>query len=150
MAGRSFAERLAWPEVGVEAIGCRVLDDVGPRVPGAERRRLDRIAHLAIVAAEEATADAGWDVLAAADGRRGMVVGIGFGGISTLTSQHLVLRERGWKRLSPFAVPAVMPSGVAAVLAIRHAVTGPVLTVSSACASGTQALGEAIGSSGRA
>ena len=72
-----------------------------------------------------------------------MVVGIGFGGISTLTSQHLVLRERGWKRLSPFAVPAVMPSGVAAVLAIRHAVTGPVLTVSSACASGTQALGEA-------
>jgi 3-oxoacyl-[acyl-carrier-protein] synthase II len=71
------------------------------------------------------------------------VAGIGFGGITTLTDEHRVLLEDGPRRLSPFGVATVMPSALAAFASIRFGVKGPVMTVTSACASGTQALVEA-------
>ena len=143
-SGKSFAELVEWPEYGVTAVGCRVPEsdlDAG-RLVHADRRRLDRIAHLSILAADQAIADANFLASQFDAGRCGLMAGIGFGGISTLTAQHAVLQRSGPRRMSPFAVPACMPSGAAAVLAMRYGLDGPVATIASACASGTQAIGE--------
>lgn len=143
-SGMSFAELLEWPDLKLRAIGCRVNDDdVLASLTTPERRRLDRIAHLSLAAATEATDEARYVASRVAPERRGIIVGIGFGGIATLTSQQRLLHDRGPRAVSPFGLPAAIPSAVAGTLSIRFGVTGPVTTVSSACASGTQALGEA-------
>lgn len=134
-------ERLAIASEDLPLYGCSVID--GPWLDAfstAERRRLDRISLLGLAAAQQAINASGLDMTALRGERFGVVVGVGFGGIQTLTSEHQVMLERGWRRLSPFGVVATMPSSLAAVVSIRFAAKGPTVTVSSACASGTQAL----------
>jgi 3-oxoacyl-[acyl-carrier-protein] synthase II len=146
LSGKSFARRLDLDAPGLTLIGCPVPD--GPWLDvlsHADRRRIDRITQLSIAAAQSAVDDAHGAIPDDAEGQRervAVVAGIGFGGISTLSEQHRNFLEKGWRRISPFAVPAVMPSAVAANLSIRFGANGPVTTVTSACASGTQAIGE--------
>ncbi len=110
-----------------------------------EARRSDRFAQLAIGAATEAIADAGWD-----DGEPpcdsvdvGCVIGSGIGGMRTLEDSCTVLRERGPERVSPLCIPLIMGNAAAGLVAMRHGLRGPVLGVMSACASGTHAIGTA-------
>src|SRR3954452_22846763 len=96
---------------------------VGARLPRAsafdpeavmtakEARRSDRYTHMAVVAAEEALAMAGWGDEPPYDGRRvATMLGTGIGGITTLESQFDVLRDSGPRRLSPLGVPMMMPN----------------------------------------
>jgi 3-oxoacyl-[acyl-carrier-protein] synthase II len=107
----------------------------------ADRRRLDRIVLLGLAAANQA---AHAELLSmVAPRRRSVVSGIGFGGISTLTSQHKLMLESGHRRLSPFGIPTIMTSALSAFASLRYEVRGPMMTVSSACASGGQAIAEA-------
>lgn len=107
-------------------------------------RRSDRFTQLALAAASEAIADAGWDGELPYDGRRiGCIIGTGIGGIGTLEGAHDTLRDRGPERVPPLAVPLMMSNAAPAAVAMRHELRGPVFGVVSACAAGAHAIGAA-------
>ena len=87
-----------------------------------QRRRLDRVQQMALVAAREAWADAGKPDVEPE--RLGVCVTSGIGGITTLLDQYDVLKERGPSRVSPHTVPMLMPNGPAAVVAPRNRCAG--------------------------
>jgi len=108
-----------------------------------EARRLDRFSQYALAAAMQAIEQAG---LAVADGNRdriGVVVGTGIGGIGVLVEQMQGFAERGASRVSPFLVPMMIPDNAAGMIAIHMGLRGPNMAVVTACASGTNAVGEA-------
>lgn len=107
-----------------------------------ERRRADRFAQLALVAAREAAAAAGWDaVLPSGSERVGCIVGTGFGGIATIEDQHHALRDRGAGALSPLAIPLMMANAASGVLAMELGLRGECYGTVSACAAGAHAIG---------
>ncbi len=109
-----------------------------------EARRADRFTQLALVAADEAIADAGWEDGPPGDlGRVGCIVGTGIGGLGSLEEQEGVLRDRGPKQVSPLSVPLMMGNAGAAAVAMRHGLHGQTYGVVSACAAGAHALGAA-------
>jgi 3-oxoacyl-[acyl-carrier-protein] synthase II len=111
-------------------------------LPPKEARRFDRVVLLALAAAREALAGAG--LAGAADPERvGVALGSGIGGLATLEDSIAVLRERGPRRVSPFAIPMLIGNMPAGAIAIRHGLRGPNLGLVSACASGAHAIGEA-------
>jgi 3-oxoacyl-[acyl-carrier-protein] synthase II len=75
--------------------------------------------------------------------RVGILIGSGIGGISTLIEQYDVLRQRGPERVSPFLIPMMISDSAAGNIAIRIGARGPNMSLATACASGTNALGEA-------
>jgi 3-oxoacyl-[acyl-carrier-protein] synthase II len=109
-----------------------------------EARRADRFTQLALVAAAEALADAGWDEQPYDPRRVGSIVGTGIGGITTLENNHTALIETGPKKVSPLAVPLMMSNAGSAAVAMRHGFRGPVFGVVSACAAGAHAIGAAV------
>ncbi len=109
-----------------------------------EARRLDRFAQMAVVAAGEATAQAGFgEELPYEAHRIGCVVGTGIGGLPSLEENQRKLIERGEKAVSPLAVPLMMGNAAAAAVAMRHGLHGHCYGVVSACAAGAHALGDA-------
>jgi 3-oxoacyl-[acyl-carrier-protein] synthase II len=145
LRGTSFVSRLPVELDGLVLIGAPVDD--GHRdivLPPPERRRVDRLTDLALTAATEAAADARLTELGVVPERFGAVVGTGSGATATFTEQYDRLRQRGWRAVSPYAIPSGLPNGVTTALALRFLCRGPVTTVSNACASGTQAVAEAV------
>ena len=110
-----------------------------------EQRRNDRYTQLALVATREALADAGLperlDGLLAE--RTGIVLGTGIGGGSTFAEQAAISVDKGPDRISPFLIPMAIPNLAAGQAAIVFGALGPNFAVSSACATGGHALGEA-------
>ena len=103
-----------------------------------QANRLDRSQQLALVAAEEAWADAGSPVV---DGTRlAVVIGTAIGGIETLLDAHDVLGAAGARRVSPRTVPMLMANAAAAQISIARGARGGAYTTVSACASGAEAL----------
>jgi 3-oxoacyl-[acyl-carrier-protein] synthase II len=146
LSGRSFTRHLDLEICdGEKAIGGAVSDESWLGVLAhTERRRCDRIVQLGLAAAREALDQAGLARETVVDPFRfGAVVGIGFGGVSMLLEAHEEALAQGWRRISPFGIPAVMPSSLAGAVAIDAGIRGPVSTVSSACASGTHAIVDA-------
>ncbi len=114
-----------------------------------EIRRLDRFSQLAVVAAAEAIADAGWDGGGAGGVpydpmRIGCILATGIGGIQTIELQHDVLRDRGPARMSPLGIPAQMPNAAAAAVSMKFGLKGQMYSVVSACSSGAHAIGCAL------
>jgi 3-oxoacyl-[acyl-carrier-protein] synthase II len=107
-------------------------------LPRVQARRMDRCQQAAMVAAREAWADAGRPDVDPA--RLAVVIGTGVGGVSTLLDQDDVLEEQGPKRVSPLAVPMLMPNGPAAWVSLEYGARAGVYTPVSACASGAEAL----------
>lgn len=116
-----------------------------------EGRRLDRFAQFAISAAAQALVDAGALPEVAATGtlpgvdsdRAGVLIGSGIGGATSWETQAGVRAERGDRAVSPLTVPMVMPNAAAAAVSMRWDLRGPCETVSTACATGTHAIGGA-------
>jgi 3-oxoacyl-[acyl-carrier-protein] synthase II len=107
-------------------------------------RRTDRFTQLAVVAADQAIADADLKFRENGDNRNVRVIlGTGIGGIKTLLDGYDTLRERGPKRVSALLVPMMMPNAGAGEIAIRHGLHGLAMSLSSACATGSNAIGEA-------
>lgn len=104
-------------------------------------RRADRFEHLAVAATLEALGQSG--PLSTNPERIGVVLGTGIGGVLTHEEQTLVLHEKGGRRVSPFTIPMMMPNAAAAAISIAHGFQGPCETLSTACASGTNAIGQA-------
>jgi len=111
--------------------------------PPKEARRMDLFVQYALVAGREAIRDSGLSFDGALQERTAVIIGSGIGGMNTLVEQLLVLKERGPNRVSPFFVPMVLPDTAAGTLAIEFGLKGPNMAVTSACASGANAIGEA-------
>ena len=107
-----------------------------------EARKLDRNQQLALIASREAWADAGSPDVDPA--RLGVVVATGIGGIVSLLDNYDTLLERGWTRVSPMAVPQLMPNGAAAWVGLDLCAKAGIHTPVSACASGAEAIGYAL------
>ena len=107
-----------------------------------EARKLDRNQQLALIASREAWADAGSPDVDPA--RLGVVVATGIGGIVSLLDNYDTLLERGWTRVSPMAVPQLMPNGAAAWVGLDLGAKAGIHTPVSACASGAEAIGYAL------
>jgi len=125
--------------IGGEVQGELDLGDLS----GKEARRFDRVISLAVAAARQAAAEA-----CLSDGldpdRCGVAFGSGIGGLSTLEASHSTIQSRGPKRVSPFTIPMIISNMSAGVLAIQHGLRGPNLCPVAACATGAQAIGEAL------
>jgi 3-oxoacyl-[acyl-carrier-protein] synthase II len=111
----------------------------GPR----EARKMDRFTQLALAATLEALGQAGLAIDEANRDRVGVLIGTGIGGISTLLEQVEVMRERGPERVSPFLIPMMIADGAAGMIAIRLGARGPNMAITTACATGTNTIGEA-------
>ena len=109
-----------------------------------EARRLDRYVQFALVAAGQAMKDSGLEITAKNAGRVGVVYGTGIGGIGTLLKEHDVMLSKGPGRVGPFFVPMMLADTAPGLIAITHGCKGPNMSVSSACASSANALGEAM------
>jgi 3-oxoacyl-[acyl-carrier-protein] synthase II len=132
---------------------CGILDGVGActdfepseLLSVKEIRRLDRFSQLALVAAAEAVADAGWDGGHPYDPfRAGCIVATGIGGIQTVEAQLDVQRERGAERMSPLGIPSQMPNAAAAAISMKYGLKGQAFAVASACSSGAHGIGSAL------
>ncbi|NIS81286.1 MAG: beta-ketoacyl-ACP synthase II [Anaerolineales bacterium] len=106
-------------------------------------RRTDRFTQFALVATEEAINHAGLKVDEHMGARVGVVMGTGIGGIGTLVRENDTYHQRGARRVSPFMVPMMLPDSAAGQLAIRFGLRGPNMAVVTACASGSNSIGEA-------
>lgn len=109
-----------------------------------EIRRMDRSTHFAMAAAQMAIEDAGLEPEKEDRERIGVVFGSGIGGIETLENQILVMAAKGPGKVSPFLVPMMIPNISASQIAIRYGFKGPNITTVTACASATNAIGEAV------
>lgn len=110
---------------------------------GKDSRRMDRFCQFSAVAAQQAVEHSGLIVNDHNRDRIGVIVGTGIGGIGTLLEQVEVLRERGADRVSPFLVPMMIADNAAGTIAIRMGVRGPNAAFVTACATGSNAVGEA-------
>ena len=108
-----------------------------------EARRLDRYTQYALASAIQAVGNS--QLLINEDNREriGVVLGTGIGGMETLNKQLEVFYERGPSRVSPFMIPMMLPDTAAGTIAIHFGVRGPNMAVVTACATGTNAIGEA-------
>jgi 3-oxoacyl-[acyl-carrier-protein] synthase II len=142
-ASGTAAQVVTFPELPDQpSLACRAEGfDPAERLERHEIRRLDRSHQMALWAAGDAMREAG--ASPAAD-RCAVVVGIGLGSPGFHEEQYRTFIERGFRAVSPLAIPVVMPNSVAAHLAIKYGFTGPSITVTSACASGVMAIGEAL------
>jgi 3-oxoacyl-[acyl-carrier-protein] synthase II len=108
-----------------------------------EVRRMDRFAHFAVAAAKEALTSSGLKVDDSNNHNIGVIIGSGIGGLTTLYQEMKVLLEQGPKRVSPFLVPMMITDMAASQVSIQLGIKGPNLCVTSACSSGSDAIGVA-------
>lgn len=109
-----------------------------------EARRMDRYTQFAVAATKIALDDSGLDLEKTNKERIGVILGSGIGGMETLEDQSKVLAEKGPNRISPFFVPMMIVNMAAGQIAITVGAQGPNFTVVTACASATNAIGEAF------
>lgn len=146
LAGKSgFGPITQFDPEGHQATGaCEVKDfDADELLGRKEARRRDRYQQFVAVAAEQAMQSSGLKVTDSNRNRIGVIMGTGVGGIQTLVNQEHVLIEGGPRRVSPFAVPMIMPNGACGLAAIDYGLCGPSYTVTTACAAGCDGVGQA-------
>lgn len=109
-----------------------------------ESKRMDRYSQFAVAAAKMAIEDAGLDLEKEDCDRIGTYVGAGIGGMETLHTQYEKLFAKGPKRLSPFFIPMMIANMAAGRVAINFGLHGPSECVVTACATGTNCIGDAF------
>lgn len=146
LEGRSGIGLLS-PELtdGLQGIvGAQANFDASRHFPTPHAAQLDRGSQMALVAAAQATRDAGLDDADTQRDRIGVYWGTGMGGATTLDDAYWRLYAKGQGAVRPLTIMMAMNHAPAAQISIAHRFTGPLLTFSSACASSAHALGEAL------
>ncbi|GAA4628567.1 beta-ketoacyl-[acyl-carrier-protein] synthase family protein [Actinoallomurus vinaceus] len=151
LAGRSGVKRLTaeWAESLPVRIAAPIAVEPSEVLPRHRLRRLDRCQQFALIAAHEAWRDAGFAFgdeagFSVDHDRVGAVVSSGIGGIITTLDNYDTLNEKGWQRVSPFAVPMLMPNGGAGIVSIEFGAKAGAHALASACASSAEAIGYGI------
>jgi 3-oxoacyl-[acyl-carrier-protein] synthase II len=106
-----------------------------------EIRHTDRFVQFSLAAAYQAIEQADLKINDSNAGDIGTIIGVGLGGLDTVLDEHLVLNERGARRVSPFLIPMIIPDMASGEVAIRFGAKGPNFCTTSACASGSDAIG---------
>lgn len=123
-----------------EVRGFAPTDYIAPEVA----MRVDRFVHFGLACAELALRESKLNVAAEDPDRIGVIIGSGLGGQLFHEEQMVAAFEKGPNRINPLAVPRISPNAVASHIAIRYRIHGPNMVVSTACASGAHAIGEAL------
>ncbi|MGH7178909.1 MAG: beta-ketoacyl-ACP synthase II [Tepidisphaeraceae bacterium] len=123
---------------------CAKFDVTRYGLDAREAKRLDRFAQFAVAATRSAVGDSGLDFSREDRCRCGVMIGSGIGGIETLEEQNKILNERGMSRVSPFTVPRLMVNAASGNVSIIHGIQGPSSAVATACATGANAIGDAM------
>ncbi len=109
-----------------------------------EVRHMDRFVQFAVAGSVIAMKDAGIEVEKSDPERIGVLIGSGIGGIATLEREHTVLMEKGPDRISPFLIPMLIVNMASGCVSMIFGVKGPNTAVATACATGTNAIGDAF------
>lgn len=146
LAGKSGVSRIT--HYDASEFRCKIAAEVKDFDAAAvfgnrEARRMDRFSQFAVFASLQAIQHAQLNVNDENRDRIGVVIGSGIGGIQTLYDQTRVYLERGPAKVSPFLVPMMLPDAGPGMVAIQLGLRGPNLAVVTACATGTNAIGEA-------
>ncbi len=119
--------------------------DIDALVEPKERKKLDLFTVYALAAAQEALSQANWFPANEADQQAtATVIATGIGGFTTITLAQQVMATRGYKRLSPFTVPAFLANLAAGNISIKYGFKGPLGCPVTACAAGVQAIGDGM------
>ena len=118
--------------------------DASVAIDKREARKMDKYCQYAMVAADEAIKNSGLDLDAIDKERLAVVVGSGIGGLSTIEQEHVKLTEKGPNRVSPFLIPMIISNIAAGNIAIKYGAKGMCTSVVTACATGTNAIGDAF------
>jgi len=108
-----------------------------------EIKRSDRFAQFALAASKMALVHSGIELDKMDRDRAGVLIGSGIGGIATMGEQHATFIERGQRRISPFAIPMLIINMASGIVAMSFGLKGPNTAVSTACATGSHAIGDA-------
>jgi 3-oxoacyl-[acyl-carrier-protein] synthase II len=140
--GRSGVSLLTedWAEPLAARIAAKVAVDPSEVLDRVKARRLDRSGQFALIASNEAWADSGLADAEVDAERLGVAMASGIGGVQTLLSNYDTLLEKGPRRVSPLAIPMLMPNSPAANVGLAIGAKAGVHTPVSACASGNEAI----------
>lgn len=133
-----------WAEQMPVKIAGRVAVEPSEVLDRVKARRLDRSAQFAMIAADQAWEDAGISEGDVDPDRLGVALASGIGGVTTLLDNYDILRDRGPRRVSPLAVPMLMPNAPAANVSLKYGASAAVHAPTSACASGNEAISMSI------
>jgi len=145
--GKSGVSRI--DRFDVEKIASRIaaqVNDFDPKdyMDFKQAKRMDRFAQFAVAAAVLALEDSKLKINSSNDGDVGVYIGSGIGGLGTLEKQHQRLLEKGPDRVSPFLIPMIISNMASAQVSIASGAKGPVSTTTTACAAGSNAIGDAF------
>ncbi|MGI9156923.1 MAG: beta-ketoacyl-[acyl-carrier-protein] synthase family protein [Marmoricola sp.] len=142
LAGRSGVRRIEqeWADQIPVKIAATIAVEPTEVLERVKARRLDRSTQFALIAAMQAWADSGLDSSPPDPERTGVALPSGIGGVQTLLSNYDALKEKGYRRVSPLAVPMLMPNAPAANVGLYVNAKGPVQSPVSACASGNEGI----------
>jgi 3-oxoacyl-[acyl-carrier-protein] synthase II len=129
--------------------GCKIAAEVKDFDPTLymekkDAKRFDRFAQFAIAAAKQAVADAKLEITELNAEQIGVLIGTGIGGLKVLEDQHEILRTKGPDRNSPFMIPMMIGNIAAGLTAIQLGAKGPCSCSVTACAAGSNAIGDAF------
>lgn len=152
-----FWDSLINGQSGIDKITCFDANDLPTKIAGEvkdfnpeyyiekkELKRLDRFTQFAISATKMALEDSGLDLSNIDKTRAGVILGSGIGGTITWEEQHKTLLTKGSRRISPFFIPMMIVNMASGQVSMTFELKGPNFTVVTACASGTNAVGEAF------
>ena len=108
-----------------------------------EQKKMDRFIHFAMASTEMALKDSGLELSDEVRATTGTFIGVGMGGLPYIEKNHAVLMNRGPSRITPFFIPAVITNLASGQVSIKYGFKGPNYSITSACASGAHAIGEA-------
>ena len=127
-------------QIAGEVVGFNAEDYIEPK----EVKKMDRFIHFALAATTMALKDSGLVITGANAERTGVIVGSGMGGLHAIEHYHSVYLEKGPKRISPFFIPMLIVNLASGQISIRFGAKGPNSAVSTACATGSHAIGDAF------
>ncbi len=127
-------------KIAAEVKDFNPADSMSPKLA----RRLDRFQQFALVAFEEALLHSSLDIQASDPTRIAVIISSAVGGLKAIEDLVMTIHESGPRKVSPFQIPMIMADGAAGTISIENGIMGPCFSVASACASGTDAIGQAM------